>query len=134
MTKLARSLAWLDDVLNPLLVREVRRTFRGRLFTLGFLATLGAVAVLLGAQGTLAEAFYWTIVDHDVPQIFWQRAVLHTAAFVVSCLPLLLAALTAERRPPIWKFREEPPRPSPLPCTPLMSRSSIQWWWKSWSG
>jgi hypothetical protein len=67
------------------------------LLTAGFFGTLGIVALILQAQGILAEAFYWTVTAHNVPMVFWSRAFEHTAAFVGSCLPLCVAAALSLR-------------------------------------
>jgi hypothetical protein len=50
--------------------------------TAGFAAALGAAAAVLWSQGILSEALYWTIGDHDVPHVFWRRALEHTGGFV----------------------------------------------------
>src|SRR5215831_18637388 len=45
------------------------------LLTLGFLAVLGLVTIVLWRQGILPEAFYWTITDHDIPHVFWEKGI-----------------------------------------------------------
>jgi hypothetical protein len=40
------------------------------MLTIGFVAALGLVTIGLWKQGILRDAFYWTIVDHDVPHVF----------------------------------------------------------------
>jgi hypothetical protein len=67
------------------------------LLTVGFFGTLGAVALLLRAQGILREAYFWTIGAHSIPHVFWTRGVLHTLAFVGACLPLLIGAIMTYR-------------------------------------
>ncbi len=60
------------------------------LLTLGFFVALGLVAIVLWKQGILHDAFYWTIADHDVPHIFWQKGIVNTLTFLGACLPLLI--------------------------------------------
>src|SRR6476619_76671 len=64
-------------------------------FTLGFFATLGVVTIVLWNQGILHDAFYWTIADHDVPHVFWQKGIVNTLIFFGTCLPLLIGAIIA---------------------------------------
>src|SRR4051794_2059386 len=59
------------------------------MLTLGFFAALGVVTIVLWNQGILHEAFYWTIADHDVPHVFWQKGIVNTLIFIGTCLPLL---------------------------------------------
>ena len=74
--------------------------------TLGFFLTLGCVTFILWRQGILDEAFYWTIADHDVPHVFWQKAVLTTLTFVAACLPLVLGTIMSCRNgKEIWSER-----------------------------
>jgi len=63
--------------------------------TLGFFATLGVVTIVLWKQGILHDAFYWTIADHDVPHVFWQKGIVNTLIFFGTCLPLLIGAIIA---------------------------------------
>src|SRR5256714_11131566 len=73
------------------------------ILTLGFLAALGLVSVVLWKQGILHDAFYWTIVDHDIPHVFWQKGMKNTLIFLGTCLPLLFGALMACRdKSEIW--------------------------------
>jgi 4-amino-4-deoxy-L-arabinose transferase-like glycosyltransferase len=63
--------------------------------TLGFFVALGSVAIILFKQGILHDAFYWTIADHDVPHVFWQKGIVHTLMFLGGCLPLMIGAILA---------------------------------------
>lgn len=86
-----RSLSWLRSFAHAVIL------------TAGFFTTLALVTAILWKQGILHDAFYWTIVDHDIPYMFWRRAFVHTAAFVGACLPLLLGAAFALRdRDQVW--------------------------------
>jgi 4-amino-4-deoxy-L-arabinose transferase-like glycosyltransferase len=73
--------------------------------TVGFCGVVAAVAAWLSARGLLAEAFYWTVTNHDVPRIFWSSAVGNTIAFISFCLPITLGAWVSARRPDIWSNR-----------------------------
>src|SRR5215471_8838143 len=48
------------------------------IFTIGFFSVLGLVAIVLSKQAILYDAFYWTIRDHDIPHVFWQKGMEHT--------------------------------------------------------
>jgi hypothetical protein len=63
--------------------------------TLGFFATLGVVSIVLWKHGILHDAFYWTIVDHDVPHVFWQKGIVNTLIFIGTCLPVVIGAVMA---------------------------------------
>ena len=89
----ARGYRWQDSALQV------------GLFITGLAATLGAVVAVLYAQQTLGEAFYWTVLDHDVPIVFWTRGALHTVAFLAACLPLCAAATAVIRNQELWKER-----------------------------
>jgi 4-amino-4-deoxy-L-arabinose transferase-like glycosyltransferase len=65
------------------------------MLTAGFGAALGLVTIVLWRQGILHEAFYWTISDHDIPHVFWQKGVVNTLIFLGTCLPLLIGAIMA---------------------------------------
>ena len=65
--------------------------------TAGFLGVLGVAALVLQAQGILGDAFYWTITDHSIPHVFWEKGILNTLAFIGACLPLLIGAAMAYR-------------------------------------
>ena len=67
------------------------------IFSAGFFGTLGLVIVVLRKQGIFDEALYWTITNHSVPHIFWNKGILHTLMFVGMCLPLLIGAGMAYR-------------------------------------
>ena len=71
--------------------------------TAGFFAVLGLVTIVLWKQGILHEAFYWTIADHDIPHVFWQKGIVHTLMFLGVCLPLVIGAILACRdKDEIW--------------------------------
>jgi 4-amino-4-deoxy-L-arabinose transferase-like glycosyltransferase len=71
--------------------------------TAGFFAVVGLVAIVLWKQGILRDAFYWTISDHDVPHVFWEKGILLTLAFIGVCLPLIVGAIMACRdKKGIW--------------------------------
>jgi 4-amino-4-deoxy-L-arabinose transferase-like glycosyltransferase len=65
--------------------------------TIGFFTVLGLVTFILWEHGTLPEAFYWVFTDHTIPHVFWDRAFLHTLAFIGACLPLVLGGAMALR-------------------------------------
>jgi 4-amino-4-deoxy-L-arabinose transferase-like glycosyltransferase len=78
--------------------RSLTRTnsiIHAAMLTVGFFVTLGLVAIVLWKQGILRDAFYWTIADHDVPHVFWQKGMVHTLAFLGACLPLVIGAIMA---------------------------------------
>jgi len=76
------------------------------MLTGGFFAALGLVTIVLWQQGILRDAFYWTIADHDVPHVFWQKGILITLAFLGACLPLAIGAIMASRdQSKIWTER-----------------------------
>jgi hypothetical protein len=73
------------------------------MLTLGFFVALGSVAIILWKQDILHDAFYWTIADHDVPHVFWQKGMVNTLTFVAACLPLVIGAILACRdKDEIW--------------------------------
>ncbi len=73
------------------------------MLTLGFFAALGLVTIMLWKQGIVHDAFYWTIADHDVPHVFWQKGIVNTLIFLGTCLPLLFGAIMACRdKSEIW--------------------------------
>lgn len=65
------------------------------LFTAGGVGVVILAAAVLWHQGILRDAVYWAILDHDVPHIFWARALLFTAAFGAACLPLVVGTIAA---------------------------------------
>jgi 4-amino-4-deoxy-L-arabinose transferase-like glycosyltransferase len=86
--------------------RSLTRTnsiIHATILTLGFSASLGLVTIVLWKQGILHEAFYWTIADHDIPHVFWQKGIVNTLAFLGSCLPLVIGAILGCRdKSKIW--------------------------------
>jgi 4-amino-4-deoxy-L-arabinose transferase-like glycosyltransferase len=74
--------------------------------TAGFFMTLGLVTIVLWKQGILRDAFYWTIADHDIPHVFWQKGMVHTLAFLGVCLPLVIGAImTCRDKRETWAGR-----------------------------
>ena len=73
------------------------------MLTLGFFAALGLVSIVLWKQGILHDAFYWTIADHDVPHVFWQKGIVNTLIFLGTCLRLLFGTIMACRdKSKVW--------------------------------
>jgi len=71
--------------------------------TAGFFAVVGLVTIVLWKQGILRDAFYWTISDHDVPHVFWEKGILLTLAFIGVCLPLIVGVIMGCRdKSEIW--------------------------------
>ncbi len=89
--------------------RSLTRTnsiIQAAMLTAGFVAAVGLVTIVLWKQGILHEAFYWTIADHDVPHIFWQKGIVNTLTFLGACLPLVIGAIMACRdKVEIWAGR-----------------------------
>jgi 4-amino-4-deoxy-L-arabinose transferase-like glycosyltransferase len=89
--------------------RSLTRTnsiIQAAMLTIGFFAALGLVTIVLWKQGILYDAFYWTIADHDVPHVFWQKGIVHTLTFLGACLPLVIGAILACRdKDGIWVGR-----------------------------
>src|SRR5438552_7999301 len=89
--------------------RRLTRTnsiIQAAILTGGFFAALGLVTIVLWKQGILHEAFYWTIADHDVPHVFWQKGIVITLVFLGVCLPLVIGAIMACRdKSEIWTGR-----------------------------
>jgi len=76
------------------------------ILTVGFFAVVGLVTIVLWKQGILRDAFYWTIGDHDIPHVFWQKGIVITLAFIGACLPLVIGAIMACRdKDEIWAGR-----------------------------
>ncbi len=71
----------------------------------GFLGALGVVAMLLRKQGILADAYYWSVTNHTIPHVFWNRGLRETLKFSGECLPLLIGAALAccGRESKIWR-------------------------------
>ncbi|MEP6604103.1 MAG: glycosyltransferase family 39 protein [Spartobacteria bacterium] len=67
------------------------------MLTTGFFVTLALVAFQLRRQGILADAYYWTIGDHAIRHVFWNRGIVHTLAFIGGCLPLVIGAAMGGR-------------------------------------
>src|SRR5947208_7911164 len=86
--------------------RSLTRTnsvIQATIFTVGFFAALGLVTIVLWKQGILHDAFYWTIADHDIQHVFWQKGIVNTLTFVAACLPLVIGATMACRdKDEIW--------------------------------
>src|SRR5205823_5818247 len=86
--------------------RSLTRTnsvIQATVFTVGFFAALGLVTIVLLKQGILRDAFYWTIADHDVPHVFWQKGIVITLSFLGACLPLVIGATMACRdKDEVW--------------------------------
>jgi 4-amino-4-deoxy-L-arabinose transferase-like glycosyltransferase len=91
--------------------RSLTRTnsiIQAAMLTLGFFAAVGLVMLVLWKQGILRDAFYWTIADHDIPHVFWEKGILLTLAFIGVCLPLVVGAIMACRdKSEIWAARTE---------------------------
>src|SRR5438105_9354698 len=89
--------------------RSLTRTnsiIQATILTVGFFAALGLVTIVLWKQGIPYEAFYWTIADHDVPHVFWQKGIVITLVFLGVCLPLVIGAIMACRdKSGIWAGR-----------------------------
>lgn len=76
------------------------------MLAVGFVGVLDLVALVLRQQGILAEAFYWTILNHDLPHFFWEKGIRHTALFFGACLPLVLGAvMSCRQRLALWRER-----------------------------
>ena len=72
------------------------------LFTLGFLAALGAVGFWLWRGGILGDAVYWSVTSQGgafgpFTWAYWDRALSNTAFFAVATLPLLIGAVLSLR-------------------------------------
>ena len=87
----------LPDYRKSRNLTRMRSVTQAALLTAGFFGTLGAVALMLHAQGILREAYFWTIGAHSLPHFFWTRGVLHTLGFIGACLPLLVGAVMTYR-------------------------------------
>jgi 4-amino-4-deoxy-L-arabinose transferase-like glycosyltransferase len=89
--------------------RQLTRTnsiIQATMLTGGFFAALGVVTIVIWKQGILRDAFYWTIADHDVPHVFWQKGIVITLVFLAACLPLVIGAIMAFRdQSKIWAER-----------------------------
>jgi len=77
------------------------------MLTAGFAGMLGAVALVLRAQGIFGDAYYWAIGDHSIPYFFWGKGIALTLAFIGACLPLVLgAALSWRDCDGVWTERK----------------------------
>src|SRR5436853_6619084 len=52
---------------------RINSIIQAAMLTAGFFAVLGLVTIVLWKQCILHDAFYWTIADHDVPHVSWQK-------------------------------------------------------------
>ena len=79
----------------------------GRLFSLsmGFTVALVSAAIWLFSRGLLGDAFYWTITNHAVPQIYWDKGIENTLAFTAFCLPITAGAYLSSRDSELWRER-----------------------------
>jgi 4-amino-4-deoxy-L-arabinose transferase-like glycosyltransferase len=71
--------------------------------TLGFVGVFAAAAMILDREGLLRDAFYWSVLDHDMPygplsEVFWERGGRMSLIFAACCAPLLLGAWWSIRR------------------------------------
>ena len=85
-----RHLAWRDS-LGPLASLSI-----------GFSMVLVAVAVWLFSRGLLGDAFYWTITNHAIPQVYWMKGLENTLAFTAFCLPMTASAWLSARDSELW--------------------------------
>jgi 4-amino-4-deoxy-L-arabinose transferase-like glycosyltransferase len=67
------------------------------LLTIGFFGTLGLISVLLWKQDVLRDAIYWTIGDHAIRHMFWDKGIMTSLGFAGCCLPLLIGAVFSDR-------------------------------------
>src|SRR5213082_1879636 len=86
---------------------RINSIIQAAMLTAGFFAVLGLVTIVLWKQRILHDAFYWTIADHDVPHVFWQKGIVITLTFLGACLPLVTGAIMACRADAeIWTERK----------------------------
>jgi 4-amino-4-deoxy-L-arabinose transferase-like glycosyltransferase len=78
-------------------ITKTESIMHAAMLTAGFFAALGLVVIVLEQQGILRDAFYWTFTNHAIPHVFWGAGVLHTLAFIGTCLPLVIGAAMAIR-------------------------------------
>src|SRR5213080_3151329 len=82
---------------------RINSIIQAAMLTAGFFAVLGLATIVLWKQRILHDAFYWTIADHDVPHVFWQKGIVITLTFLGACLPLVTGAIMACRdKNEIW--------------------------------
>src|SRR5207253_10222615 len=68
-----------------------------------FFAVFRVITIVLWKKFIIHDAFYWTIADHDVPHIFWQKGIVNTLTFLGVCSPLVIGAILACRdKDEIW--------------------------------
>lgn len=96
----SRGLNWKHSVLHALWL------------ILGFVSVFAVAAVILGEEGLLRDAFYWSVLDHDMPygplsSVFWERGGRMSLAFAACCAPLLLGVWRSIRRS-AQRARENP--------------------------
>lgn len=78
----------------------------------GFALVLAIAALILSHFGILAEAWYWTVRNHDVPHgpfdlVFWERAARTGWQFGLFCGPLLIGSwLSLRHSPERWRGHE----------------------------
>src|SRR5438876_1648748 len=85
---------------------RINSIIQAAMLTAGFFAVLGLATIVLWKQRILHDAFYWTIADHDVPHVFWQKGIVITLVFLGACLPLVIGAIMACRdKSEIWAGR-----------------------------
>jgi 4-amino-4-deoxy-L-arabinose transferase-like glycosyltransferase len=70
--------------------------------SIGFSTVLVAVVVWLFSRGLLGDAFYWTITNHAIPQVYWFKGVENTLAFTAFCLPVTASAWLSARDSELW--------------------------------
>lgn len=68
----------------------------------GFVGALGVIAIVLYEQSILRDAIYWTITAHAVQYVFWDKGLLHTLAFIATCLPIVLGTIMSLRDSRLW--------------------------------
>jgi 4-amino-4-deoxy-L-arabinose transferase-like glycosyltransferase len=67
----------------------------------------GLVCAWASAHGLLSEMLYWSILDHDVPHVFWSQGGERTATFLLVGWPLVVAAIRTTIDSGLWRGREE---------------------------
>jgi 4-amino-4-deoxy-L-arabinose transferase-like glycosyltransferase len=73
--------------------------------SIGFSTVLLAIAVWLFSRGVFGDAFYWTITNHAIPQVYWIKGLENTFAFIVFCLPMTASAWFSALDPELWNTR-----------------------------
>jgi 4-amino-4-deoxy-L-arabinose transferase-like glycosyltransferase len=74
--------------------------------SLGFLVILIAASAWLLSRGLLSDAFYWTITNHAVPRVYWDKGLENTLAFIAFCLPMTAGAWLSARATDLWNGKE----------------------------